>query len=440
MRTSNSIKNSIIGTLTIFISMVTSFIAQAVFIRILSIDFLGLNGLFTNILSILSLFELGIGNAIIYNLYSPLAKKNKEEINSLMCFYKKSYHIIAILILICGVLILPFLNFIVRDVEVDINIYIVYILFLLSSVASYIISYKRSLIYADQKNYIINIIHMAYLIILNISQLLALYFTKNYYLYLIIKILYQLFENIVITVCANRLYPYLKDKKVKKLDKEIEQNIFLKIKALVFHKIGAVIINGTDNIIISAFFTIGIVGIYSNYYMIINAINIMFTQIISSCMASVGNLLVTSDKQNIYYTFRRIRFLNFWISSFSAISLLCMIQPFIIIWVGKEYLLGGEVVIILVFNYFQKMQRCTYSTFKDSAGIWQEDKYVPLIESFFNILFSIVCLKYFGLSGVFMGTIISGLVLWCYSYPRFVYKKLFNRHYLAYFVETLGYI
>ncbi|MTO56809.1 oligosaccharide flippase family protein, partial [Turicibacter sanguinis] len=275
MRTSNSIKNSIIGTLTIFISMVTSFIAQAVFIRILSIDFLGLNGLFTNILSILSLFELGIGNAIIYNLYSPLAKKNKEEINSLMCFYKKSYHIIAILILICGVLILPFLNFIVRDVEVDINIYIVYILFLLSSVASYIISYKRSLIYADQKNYIINIIHMAYLIILNISQLLALYFTKNYYLYLIIKILYQLFENIVITVCANRLYPYLKDKKVKKLDKEIEQNIFLKIKALVFHKIGAVIINGTDNIIISAFFTIGIVGIYSNYYMIINGINIM---------------------------------------------------------------------------------------------------------------------------------------------------------------------
>lgn len=439
MRASNAIKNSVTSFISSITSMLIRFVSQAIFIRILGVEYLGLNGLFSNILTILSFFELGIGSAIVFNLYKPIADNNKEEIKSLMEFYKKSYNKISILILILGLLIIPFLKFLVGEITVEINLYLIYILFLMDTISSYIIAYKRSIIYANQKNYIINIIHIVFLLILNICQILILIFTQNYYLYLIIKILCQLLENIIITMYANKLYPYVKEHKGEKLNKDIENDIFKKIKSLIFHKVGGVIINGTDNIIISTYLGLGVVGIYSNYYMIINSLDSLFTQIISSTAASVGDLLVTSSKEKIYSVFKKMRFLNFWISTFSSICILIIIQPFIVVWVGKEYQLNWAILIILVFNYFQKMQRCTYSTFKDAAGIWEEDKFVPLIESALNIVFSIICLKIFGLSGVFMGTIISSLSLWCYSYPKLVYKKLFNRGYMNYVKETVGY-
>lgn len=439
MRTSNSIKNSVTSFISSITSMLIRFISQAIFIRILGIEYLGLNGLFSNILTILSFFELGIGSAIVFNLYKPIAENNIEEIKSLMEFYRKSYNKICVLILTLGLLITPFLKVLVGEITVKINIYLIYILYLIDTMSSYIIAYKRSIIYANQKNYIINIIHIFYLLILNITQILVLMFTKNYYLYLIIKILVQLLENIIISLYANKLYPYIKEDKLEKLNECIENNILKKVKSLIFHKIGGVIINGTDNVIISTFFGIATVGKYSNYYMIINSIDSLFTQIISSTAASVGDLLVISNKEKIYSVFKKMRFLNFWIATFSSICIFLIIQPFIVIWVGKEYQLNLLVLIVLVFNYFQKIQRCTYSTFKDAAGIWEEDKFVPLIESALNIVFSIICLKIFGLAGVFMGTIISSLSLWCYSYPKLVYNKLFNRSYRDYIKETIGY-
>lgn len=440
MRTSNSIKNSITSVIGSGISFIIAFIAQALFIRILGVEYLGLNGLFTNILTMLSIFELGIGNAIVFNLYKPIAENNKKKISELMNFYKKAYIIIAILILTFGILFIPFIKYVINDVTVDINLYVIYILYLLSTVSSYILAYKRSLIIANQKNYIINIIHMLYLIILNISQLLILYFTHNYYLYVLIKIVFQLIENYVISVIANRLYNYMNLYKRNKLDKQTEKDIFSRVKALVYHRIGAIIVLGTDNIIISSFFGITTVGLYANYNVITNALSTLFGQIISVNTASVGNLLISENQEKKYEIFRKIRFLNYWISTFTATSLLVIVQPFISIWVGKEYQLSIFTVCVIVFNYFQKMQRNTYNTFKDSAGIWREDKFVPLVESLLNIIFSIICLKIFGLAGVFIGTIISGLALWCYSYPKFVYNKLFNRSYFSYAKETLGYI
>lgn len=440
MRTSNSIKNSITSLLGNIISYAIAFISQAIFIRLLGAEYLGLNGLFTNILSMLSIFELGIGGAIVYNLYKPIADNDYKKISALMNFYKKAYNIISILIFSFGLLLLPFLKSIVGEVTIDINIYYVYILVLISTVVSYIMTYKRNLIIANQQNYIINLIHMIYLVLLNIFQLLILYFTKNYYLYLIIKIICQLAENIVITIVSSRKFKYLDINKKEKLDKRTEKDIFSRVKALFFHKIGAIIVLGTDNIIISIFFGLVSVGLYTNYNMLITAITVLFGQIISSSTASVGNLLISNDENKSYNVFKKIRFLNSWISIFTATAFLVIVQPFICVWVGEEYLLEFSVVLVISFNYFQKMQRNVYNTFKDSAGIWREDKYVPLVESLINIVFSIVLLKIFGLAGVFMGTIISGLVLWCYSYPKFVYKKLFNRNYREYAKETIGYI
>ena len=441
MRTSNSVKNSISSTISSILTMLCGFISQAIFIRILGAEYLGLNGLFTNVLTMLSFFELGIGNAIVFHLYKPIAENDQEKIKTLMKFYEKAYNIISVLVLVCGMLLIPFLNIIVGNISVNVNIYIIYIMFLINTAISYTLSYRRNLIFANQKNYIINIVHIVYIIVLNVSQLLLLYLTKNYYVYLGTKIVCQILENAVCYIAASKLYPFIKEKEVKPLDKNLREDIFIKVKALIFHKVGYSVVCGTDNIFISSFFGVVTVGLYTNYNMVISSVNTLFSQIINSTAASVGDLLAsTNDNKKKYITFKKIRFINFWLAAFSGICILVIMEPFIKLWVGKQYLLPITVLFILVLNYYQKVMRSTYNTFKDSAGIWYEDRYVPLIESILNIVFSIVLLKIFGLVGVFMGTIISGLSLWCYSYPKFVYKKLFNRTYKDYAKETIGYI
>ena len=440
MRIKNSIKNTIAAMSSNILTIIIGLIAQAVFIRILGTEYLGINGLFTNIISMLGIVELGIGSAIVYNLYKPIANRDKETIKSLMNFYKKAYHIIALVVFIIGISIIPFLSYFIGETIVDININLVYILFIIDIVCSYLLTYKRSLLYADQKNYIVNIIHMIYLVILNISQLLFLYITKNYYLYLAIKIIMRILENIIITIIVNKKYQYIKENNIKKLDKKIEKDIFKKVKALFFHKIGSFIVLGTDNLIISRYLGIVTVGLYSNYYMIINALNTLFNQAITALTPSVGNLLVEKNSNKNFEVFRKVRFINFWIATFTSVALLIIMNSFITIWIGEAYLLSNLVLITLVINFFMTMMRNSYSTFKEAAGIFHEDRYVPIIESFVNIVASIILLKYFGLAGVFMGTIISGLILWCYSYPKFVYKKLFCRSYLSYIKETISYI
>ena len=440
MRTKNSIMNSIASLISSLFNAILGIISQALFLKILNVEFLGINGLFTNIIAMLSIAELGVGNAIIVNLYKPLHENNIEKIKSLMHFYRKAYNIIAIVIMLLGIMLIPFLKYFVGEVTVQINITIVYLLFLISTASSYLLTYKRSILYADQKNYIIKIIEIIYLFVYNIAQIVVLYLTKNYYLYLVTRIICQVIENICISITANKKYKYLKDKNYKKLDKKTEKNIFGKVKALSIHKIASFIVNGTDDLIISSFLGIVPVGLYSNYYKIIINVKRVFTQIISSSSASVGNLLVEENKEKSFLIFKKIRFLNFWFTAFSSVCLLTAMQDFIVLWVGEEYLLSDFVLWVLIVNQYQKLMRYSYSVFKDSAGIWQEDKYIPILESILNIVFSILLLKVFGLAGVFMGTIISGLVLWCYSYPKFVYKKLFNRRYLDYTKETLGYI
>lgn len=440
MKTKKSIKNVFSSVLVNVVSIFVGLIAQALFLKILGVKYLGINGLFSNIISILGIVELGIGNAIIYNLYKPLVNKDYSTINSLMKFYKNAYHIIALIVFILSILIMPFLPFFINDVNIHINIYAVYIFFILDIVCSYLLSYKRSILYADQSNYVINIIHMCYYILLNFFQLLLLYLTKNYYLYLIIKVIMRVLENIVITIYVNKKYTFLNEKKAVPLNDNIKVDIKKKVKALFFHKIGGFIVSGTDNIIISKYIGLVFVGLYSNYYIIIDALNKLFGQAITAITPSVGHMLVSDDKKKQFSVFKKIRFANFCIATFSATSLLVLMQPFIRLWVGKEFLLSNATLFVLTFNYFQKMMRNSYMSFKEAVGIFYEDRFVPLIESSLNIIFSIILAKLIGMPGVFLGTIISGLTLWLYSYPRFIYKGLFNRSYFNYFLETFGYI
>lgn len=440
-RKKSSFKNMITAVSSNVLTIIVGLVAQAVFIKILGSEYLGLNGLFSNVISMLGIVELGMGSAIIYNMYKPIAEEDHEKIKSLMQFYKKSYRIITLIISIIGIMIIPFIKYIVdiESITVDINVYLVYILFLLETICSYILSYKRSMLYADQKEYITNIIHIGYTILVNTMQLTFLYFTNDYYLYLIIKVMMRLVENIVISSYVNRRYSYLLDNNVTKLDSKTEKDIFQKIRALFFHKIGTFIVSGTDNIIISKYLGLVTVGLYSNYYMIINAVQTVINHIIQATRASVGNLLVTESKTKQFDIFNKIRFVNFWISCFSSICIFVIMDSFITIWIGYKFVLPTKVLLVLVINFFIVSSRSTYGAFKEAAGIFYEDRFVPIIESLLNIVLSIIFVKKFGLMGVFMGTIASGLVLWCYSYPKYVYNKLFGRKISDYIKETIYY-
>ena len=440
MRTYNSIKNMIYSIISNALTILIGFLVQKVFLDILGTEYLGINSLYTNIVSMLAIADLGIGSAIIYNLYEPVAKNKKEKIKSLMRFYRNTYRIISLIILVIGLLIIPFLGIIVGKTSIPIvELIILFILFLLDTLSSYLLSYKRSLLYADQKIYITSIVHLGYLIIMNSLLICCLILTRNYYLYLIIKIICRILENLVISIYADKKYPYLKEKEVKTLSKETISDIILKVKGLIFHKIGSFFVLGTDNILISMFLGVTIVGLYNNYYLVIYALTTLICQGFTSFTASVGNLLALETKERTYSVFKRIRFLNYWVASYTAVSILVVMESFISCWYGKEFLLDTSVLIVLVINYYLTVMRYNISIFKEAAGIFHEDRYVPIIESIVNIVSSIILLKIFGLTGVFLGTIISNLILHFYSYPKYVFKKLFDDNYKVYFKSILSY-
>lgn len=439
MRSTNSIKNAITAIISNIVTILIGIVSQAIFIKILGTEYLGINGLFTNIISMLGIVELGIGSAIIYNLYEPVAKEDKNKIKSLMDFYKKSYRLIAIIVFVIAVAIIPFLNSIVGEVSVDINIQFIYVLFIIDVVASYLLTYKRSILYANQKTYITNMVHIGYLIIMNALQIFILILSKNYVAYLVIKIVCRVFENIVITIIANKRYPYIREKNAEKIDEKIKNDIIIKVKGLIFHKIGSFAVLGTDNIIISKFLGIATVGLYSNYNMIIQAVSNLFLQIFDSLTASVGNLLVERDEKKSYQIYKNMLMANSVLFTFAATEIICLIEPFIKVWVGEQYILPWTVLVVLVVNFYIQGMRKTCLVFKMAAGVFHEDRFYPIIEAIINIIVSVIFVNLIGLSGVFIGTIVSALPVILISQPQYVYKPLFKRSYCSYIKENLYY-
>lgn len=438
-RVNYSIINAVIAVIANVVNIIMTFIMQTALIKLMGSEYNGLNGLFTNIISMLSMVELGIGPAIIFNLYRPIKEKNFSKIKSLMNFYRKCYHIIGGAILILGIVLLPFLDIIVGKNSLQINIYLVFILFILEAFSSYMISYKRSILYANQENYITNIIHIFCIIAMNILQVIIILMTKNYYLVVLIRIIFKIIENVIITIIANKKYPYIKEKNAEKIDKIVLTDIKQKVKGSIFHNIGANVVLGTDNIIISSFLGIDILGKYVNYNMIIKSISNLISQVFSSITASIGNLLVENQEEKSYEIYKKINFINFWIYTYVGIAIYCVIEPFITLWIGREYLLSNFVLIVLIFNFFLQGMRQTIATFRSAAGICYEDRHMPIIESIINVIASIGLIPLFGLAGVFLGTIISTLFVHLYSYPRFVYSKVFNKKKIEYIIELVKY-
>ena len=354
MRKKKSMINTVISIIMYVLTILIGLVVQAIFIRSLGSEYLGLNGLFTNIISVLAIVELGFGSAIIYNLYRPLAENKIELIKALMQYYKKIYRKIAVIVFGLGICIIPFLPKVVGSVSVHQNLYLIFVLYLFDSIASYLLTYKRSILYADQKTYVINLVHLGYLLLMNGLQIYDLLVYKNFLSYLLIKVIFRIVENLIITFLANRYYPYIKEKQVIKLDERIKADIVKKVKGLFFHQIGTAIITGTDNIIISMTPSLGVVtvGVYSNYNMVIVAITNLFSQIYSSLTASVGNLLIEGDRGRSYSIYRNMLLLNSWVFAFVSVSVLCIMEPFITIWIGSNFILPKRVLFVLTINLY----------------------------------------------------------------------------------------
>lgn len=440
MRTKNSIKNIYISILTQVIITILGFISRKVFIDNLGAEYLGVNGLLSNVLSMLSLVEGGIGVSIVYNLYKPLAEKDEPKIIALVQLYKKLYGLLAIVIFLLSLTLYPFLGILMKDASEVKFINIIYFIFVGKNMISYLNAHKWSLINADQKGYILAKYNLIFNVLTTIVKIIVLIITKNYILFLLIETAIFIIQNLWNGKVVNKRYEYIKTKKKYYLEKDIKESLITNVKALFLHNVGSYCVFGTDNVLISSFISLKTVGLYSNYTMIIGQLSSLLSPILGGIGASVGNLIATESKEKNYEVFKVAMLVNFWIYSFCAIFLFNLIEPFINWWLGEGLLLDKLTLIVILINFYTTGMRSSITTFKSKAGIFKEDKYVPLIEAGINLAASIILVKYFGLAGIFMGTTISTITIPLWTQSKLVYNKVFNKSVIEYFKNYLFYI
>ena len=439
MRSKSSAKNLVVALIGQAFGLIISFIARIIFVKFLSDEYLGLNGLFTNLLTMLSLVELGVGSALVYSLYKPLADGDNEKVKSLMDLYRKAYNIIGGVVLIIGILFIPFYRYLISEVPSISHLDFIYILFVLNTAISYFYSYKRSLIICDQKRYIATIYRYVFYFLLNVFQIIVLFLTHNYILYLITQVVFTWLENICISIKADRMYPYLNDKNIKKLDKKELNTISKNVRAMLFHKIGGVVVNSTDNILISKLVGLIAVGMYSNYYLITSALDTITAQFFNAITASVGNLGACTNSKKVKETFNTTFFLNYLIYGVITVCLLILFNPFIEVWLGKKYLFDFGVVLVITICFYLKGIRKTCLTFKDALGLFWQDRYKPIIESIINLVASIILGIKYGVLGIFMGTIISTVTTSLWIEPYVLYKYYFKENIIDYLYRFIKY-
>ena len=433
-RTAKAGKNFASSTMYNITSSILSFISRTVFIYFLGNSYLGVNGLFTNVLGMLSLAELGIGSAITFSLYKPLAQKDDKKIQALINFYKKAYRIVALVVTVIGVSIIPFLRFIINGVDDVNNIVLIYCIFLFNTVSSYFITYKTTLLNADQKEYYINNVNTISKLIITIFQILAIIICRNYIVYLVVEAIFQLISKVFLNRRVNKLYPNIMKKNSEQLSKEDKKTIVTKIKALLFHKVGEVSIYQTDNIITSIFVSTGVVGLVSNFTLIINLVNKFIASFFNSAIAGLGNIIAVESKERQVEISEAYDFLGFCFFGWSTICLYFLLTPFVTLWIGKGNLIDSVTIALLCINFYLTGVRVALSNVKSAAGLYEQDKWVPIIQAIVNIVVSIICAKYMGLVGIYIGTFVSNIIPNIVR-PIIVYKHVFKKSSESYFKQ-----
>lgn len=438
-RIQNAMVNTFFGFCVKLYQAVFPFIMRTVMLHTIGIGYLGLNGLFSSVLQILSISELGISGAIVYSMYEPAAKHDTKKLCALLRLYRMLYGIIGAAVFLLGASMLPFLpKLISSDVPPDINIYLLYLMYLISTALSYsVFSYRSSLLEAFQHNFVINKINLVTMTLQFGLQITFLLVFKNYYIYILTQFAVQLVNQIVVYLVVRKRYPELKPE--GKIEKQMMQKIFTKVKGLVFGKISSIILNASDTIVISMFLGLTVLAIYQNYFFIISAIVGFISSILSGSMASIGNSLVTETKEKNYRDFRRFTFIMSWLVCVCTNCFLVLFQPFMKLWMGEDKMLSMAMVVWFCSYFYINEYNKLFNVYKDAAGLWYEDRFRPLITSLVNLSLNLLLVRYIGLYGIISSTVLSLLFVGMPWLLHNLSHLLFHRSLSSYLWELAKY-
>ena len=439
-RTKNATRNIIFGVILRAYQIIVPFLMRTAMIYLMGVQYLGLNSLFTSVLQVLNLAELGVGSAMIYSMYRPIAEDDNTTICALMKLYRTYYRLIGLIIAVVGCILTPFIpKLISGDIPQGINIYILYLLNLGATVLSYwLFAYKNSILQAHQRTDIVSKVTLITNTIQYVLQLFVLWIFKNYYLYVIVMLVTQALTNIVTAIMADKIYPQFKPK--GELHKEEIHQINQKIRDLFTAKLGGVVVGSADTIVISAFLGLTTLAVYQNYYFIMNSICGFITVIFSAITAGIGNSLVTESSEKNYNDFKKITFIICFILCICCCCFVGLYQPFMKLWVGKKFMLSFSFVILFCILFYCLELAMVWATVKDAAGLWHSDRFRPLIGACANLIMNIVLVQVIGLYGIILSTVFSYIFI---SMPWLIhnlFKFLYNESLKVYLKDLSMYI
>lgn len=422
------------------VTFVLGLVCRMAFTRVFSAEYLGINGLFGNVIGMLSLAELGIGSAIVYALYAPLAKNDNSKIATLVRFYGKCYRVIAIVVLALGIALLPFLKFIIKEPpDIKESYYLIYLIMLFNSVSGYFFAYRSSLLVAAQKNYLVTLVSNVVIIVQNASQIAAIFLFKNYIVYMLIASVCGMTTNIIASEIAKKQYPCIKEKHPVPLEKEEKRSLVRNVRALTINKVGGLLVNSTDNIITTFFDGLATTGLASNYTLLSANINSLLNIVFNSLNASVGNHNALEDKEHKVSLFKSINLANFWIFGWAAIGIFVVSGDVVSVMFGAEYVMDFKIPLIIAINFYMVGMQNAVWTYYNTQGLFRKGRYVSFITAVINIALSIVLGKLWGLFGILVATAISRLVTNTWYSPYAVFKYGFGVSAKPYFVKYLFY-
>lgn len=432
-RTKNVGKNTLSSFLNKFIILLLTFICRRFFIYYIGVEYLGINGLFANVLTLLSMADLGLGTAMNISLYRPIAEGDTLKLSALVQYFKKLYRVIALVVLLIGTALLPFLKYIVNlDVEIP-HIYLYYYLFVLKNVVSYLFVYKTAMIRADQKQYLINRIEIIISFFRIGLQILAIVLFRLYLIYLLLEVLSVVAQNVVASLVADKEYPFLKE--YSELEPEAKKSLFSDMVSVSLYKVSWSLLNGTDNIIMSIIVGTVSVGLYANYQTITSSLEVFIVLLFSSLTASVGNLVATSSEQHRYETFKSMQMVSFWLCAVSVVGLYYLTQDFIAIWIGEKYALDHLTLIAIVVNLFFSTCMRPVWTFREGTGMYRQIRFIMLATAILNIILSVWLGKLLGLAGILFATSLSKMLTYFWYEPNLLFRNFFNKKPLYYYAD-----
>lgn len=438
-RSKNAILNIVVGWGTQVAILILTFVSRRIFVKFLSTDYLGINGLYSNILSVLALAELGLGNITQYFLYKPVLENDYKKINATVKYFRRLYTFIALGVFSIGLALIPCLRYIINSDLKQNELIIYYIIFLVNSCVTYFAADKIALLAANQDNRLTKYITLTLNIALQFAHIAVLYIWHNYIIYLLATLASTILNVVITQIICHRRYPYLKEKVANHelFDKKIIVN---SIKSTFVYKIGATVINNTDNILISTIVSTAAVGLYSNYYAVISAIQGFLSIITTSLISAIGNLSAEGSTKRSYEIFNLVILFYNFVAAFCGVSFFFLLNDFIPIWLGEKYLLDQWTVFAISFSFYLTNAVSPVWMFREANGLFSKVKYLLLTTAAFNMVFSIILGNLFGTFGILFATSLARIVTTVWYEPKILFKNVFEKSCIAYWFKQTKYI